>query len=318
VLVKKAIDEFLDYPVVELNRSQATQDGYRKDLNVFSRFLKSNDRESISLEGLTSELLSEYVRYLTKDRDSKPNTVRRHVTAIKSFCGFLADSEYLENNPAANLPRPRMPQKHPRHLQKKEVVGLFAAVPENGSPSMLRNKTALKCLYYTGIRVSELVNIRREDIDFENGFIKIIKGKGSKYRKVPLYRELKSQLQKYFSEAPGLVNGYLFCNKQGQHITTDYVYYIISEYAIKAGLRKKVTPHTLRHSFATHLYREGVDINTLGKLLGHAGIRSTAVYTHSDLKHLRQHNAEDKKAKGRAKGGGALHLGGGGQNRIPE
>lgn len=198
------------------------------------------------------------------------------------------NSEYIEQNPAADLQRPRMPQKLPRFLQKDEVDKLIEAVPENGSPSMLRDKTVLKCLYYTGVRVSELVSIQTRDVSLENGFIKILKGKGSRYRKVPLHQRLKEQLQQYLEKAPELSDGYLFCSKQGSPITTDYVHYMTEKYADKAGLKKIVSPHTFRHSFATHLYRKGTDLFVIGKLLGHVGIRSTSIYIHSELKHLRE------------------------------
>ena len=287
MLLKEAVVEFLQYLIVELNRSQNTRNGYAKDLNVFMKFLGSSNREGITLPELTPDILSEYLRHLTRDRQSKANTVRRHVTAVRSFCSFLIDSDYLEQNPAATLPRPRMPQKQPRHLQRPEVDRLLAAVNENESPAKMRDKTALMFLYYSGVRVTELVNLRQADLDLNSGFIRIIKGKGSRFRKVPLHSRLKEQLDIYVRAAPELVNGYLFCNRKGHPITSDYVHHIIVEYALKAGINKKVTPHMLRHSFATHLYTEDVEINTLGKLLGHAGIRTTAIYTHADLRQLR-------------------------------
>ena len=287
MLIKEAVHEFLEYLTIELNRSQNTRNGYAKDLNVFMTFLNSSKREGLTVQDVTPEILSEYLRHLTRDRQSKANTVRRHVTAIKSLCAFLLDSDYLAQNPAAGLHRPRMPQKQPRHLQRPEVDRLFAAVSEKESSAKFRDKTALMFMYYSGVRVTELVNMRQEDIDFAGGFIRVIKGKGSRFRKVPLHSRLKEQLEKYCSEAPELVNEYLFCNKQGRQISSDYIHHMIGEYALKAGINKRVTPHMLRHSFATHLYTEDVDIKTLGKLLGHAGIRTTAVYTHADLKHLR-------------------------------
>jgi len=288
LLLNEAIDEFLAYLLVELNRSPYTCSGYQKDLHVFTAFLLKKGLAGLTLEELSPDLLSEYLRYLTRDRNSKANTVRRHVTSLKSFCSFLVDCEYLDHNPAANLPRPRMPQKLPHHLQREEVDKLFAAVPEDESPAKLRDKTMLFFLYYSGVRAGELVNVRTRDLDFKSGFIKIMKGKGGRFRKIPLHDRLKRQLEKYFAAAAGLVGEHLFCNREGRQISTDYVHYMIGEYALKAGLKNKVTPHMLRHSFATHLYGENVDIKTLGKLLGHAEIRSTAVYTHVELKQLRE------------------------------
>ncbi len=288
MLLKEAIAEFLDYLLVELNRSPYTCRGYQKDLNVFTRFLQGQGLENIAIEELSAEMLSGYLRYLTGERESRNNTVRRHVTALKSLCSFLIDSEYLRQNPAANLPRPRIPQKLPRHLQREEVERLFAAIPEDESPAKLRDKTMLFFLYYSGVRVGELVSVRTRDVDFDDGFIRVMKGKGSRFRKIPLHDRLREQLEKYRAGAAGLIGEYLFCNRWGGQITADYVHFMMGEYAPRAGLKSVVTPHMLRHSFATHLYRENVDIKTLGKLLGHVEIRTTAIYTHAELKHLRE------------------------------
>lgn len=288
MLINEAISEFLAYLLVELNRSRATCDGYKKDLAVFTAFLEnSSKREKITLEELTPDRLGEYLRHLTRDRGNQANTVRRRVTALKSFCTYLTENAYLEHNPAANLPRPRIPQKQPRFLQQAEVELLFAVAGEGASAAQLRDQTMLMFMYYSGVRVSELVNVRLEDLDFAGGFIRVSRGKGGRFRKVPLHGRLQAQLERYLHHAPALAGEYLFCNRHGLTISTDYVHYMLGEHASRAGLDKKVTPHMLRHSFATHLYREEVDINTLGKLLGHAGIRTTAIYTHTDLKHLR-------------------------------
>ncbi|MEW5920180.1 MAG: tyrosine-type recombinase/integrase [Bacillota bacterium] len=193
----------------------------------------------------------------------------------------------MEQNPAADLQRPRMPKKLPRYLQKNEVDKLINIVPHDGSPSMLRDKTVLMCLYYTGVRAEEVINIQTVDMSLERGFVKITKGKGSRYRKVPLHQKLTEQLQLYFERAPELSNGYLFCSKRGGPISTDYVNYMVEKYAKKAGLNKKVTPHMLRHSFATHLYKKGIDLFVIGMLMGHAEMRSTSRYTHIELKHMR-------------------------------
>jgi len=288
VLLKDAIEEFLEYLVVELNRSEVTQKGYKKDLKSFANYLESQGMSNITVDELTAEIISGYILLLNKEKKCQPNTLRRHITAIKSFCNFLVSSDYLEHSPAEYQKWPRKPQKLPRHLQKDEVDKLIETIPEKGSPSMLRDKTALMLLYYTGVRVSELVNIHTSDIDLDLGFIGILKGKGNSSRKVPIHQKLSAQLDRYYREAPEMSNGYLFCNKQGEPITADYVHYMIEEYAKKAGMNKSVSPHMFRHSFATHLYREDTKLPVLGKLLGHNLITSTAGYVHTDLKHLRE------------------------------
>jgi len=287
VLLDEAVAAFLDYLDIELSRSSATLKGYRKDLKVFADFLKNTGRGNIPLKEMTPELLGAYLRHLSKERGNQANTVRRRVTALKSFCSFLTENGYLQRNPAENLPRPRSPQKYPRYLQKEEIEKLLSAIEEDGSQTRLRDKTALMLLYYTGVRVGELVNLRRRELDLTSGFITIARSKGGRFRRIPLHPRLKSQLEKYLQDAPEPPGEYLFVNRAGQPLSTDYIHHIIGEYAQKA-LGKKVSPHMLRHSFATHLYREEVDLAALGKLLGHAGLRTTAVYTHTDIKHLRE------------------------------
>lgn len=286
--LKQTLEEFQGYLKAELNRPVATIEGYTKDLRIFLKYLDGNGQGDIPVEKITSGHLSDYLRYLTKEKNLRPNTVKRRLIALKSFFNFLVESEYLEQNPAADLPRPRLPQKHPRYLCKEEVEKMLATFPDDQSPSALRDKTALMCLYYTGVRAKELVGLKKEDIDFKEKMVAVKKGKGGRFRRVPLHPLLESQLKKYLAEAPGLVNGYLFCNRQGLPISTDYVHHFVEECARTAGLKKKVTPHMLRHTFATHLYRQGVNIFTLAKLLGHAELRSTSIYTHTDLEHLRQ------------------------------
>jgi site-specific recombinase XerD len=149
--LERAVEEFLTYLQVELNRSPATRKGYAKDLRIFLKYLESRGQGNICIEQITREHLSDYLRHLTKDRGLRPNTVKRRLTALKPFFGFLVDCEYLEQNPASSLPRPRLPRKHPRYLLKEEVEKLIETFPEDGSPTVLRDKTALICLFYTGV-----------------------------------------------------------------------------------------------------------------------------------------------------------------------
>ncbi len=285
--IQDAVVEFLEYLRFELNRSELTCKGYRADLQIFAGFLEGQGLGQGELASLTGELLGEYLRYLTRVRGNKANTLRRRITTLQSFCRFLVDSAYLEHSPAENLPRIRRPQQQPRYLQRQEVEQLFAVVDGGQSPSSLRDQAILYFIYYSGVRVAELVSLRRENVDLQKDSVKIHQGKGNRFRQVPLHGRLKAQLQKYLDGAPELAAGALFCNRQGDPLSADYVHHMIADYAAKAGLHKNVTPHMLRHSFATHLYREDVDIQTLGKLLGHEGIRTTSVYIHTDLKHLR-------------------------------
>lgn len=286
MLLQQAIEEFIEYLIVELNRSAETQKGYNKDLTSLFRYLKA-EKNNLEVEDLTPGKLSAYVRYLTEVKGNQPNTVRRRITTLKSFCRFLVDSEYLQKNPTEDISWPRKPQKLPRYLQEIEVEKLINIVPVNKSPSMLRDKTIITCLYYTGLRISELVNIMVKDLDLEKNTIRVT-GKGNRSGVVFVHPKLKSQLLHYLKEAPKLSNCYLFCNKQGDRISPDYCHDMISKYGKKAGIALQVHPHMLRHSFATNLYRKGTPLPTLKKLLRHLIISNTAIYIHLDIKHLRE------------------------------
>jgi len=282
-LLNDVVNEFLAYLVVELNRSEITQKGYQKDLKSMVAFLEGNNLKDITLDRLNHDLFSDYLRHLVKGRGCQPATVRRHVTALKSFCNFLVDNEYMDKNLAADLSWPRRSQKKPRFLHQEEVGKLFDAVPQNGSPSIIRDKTILLFLYYTGVRASELVNVLTANVDLGSGFARIIKGKGGRYRKVPLHKKLKEQLCHYLEHAPELAGAYLFCNKEGNPVSADYVHHIVVLYARKAGLIKAVTPHTMRHYGECFKMVSG-DRNP-AKLLTHPSIRSP--FDHCLLRELR-------------------------------
>ena len=281
------IEEFLTALRVELNRSENTIKGYRKDLMVFKDFVLQEKKESVPLAELTANLLGEYIQHLARERLYQARTIRRHVAALKSFFGYLEDAEYIETNPASDLVNPRCPDTEPNYLYRSEVMRLFAAIPVN-TKTALRDRSILMTLFYTGVRVAELVNLRREDICFAEKYVVVRKGKGAKYRRVPLHPVLERQLLLYLERCEVEAEGYLFTNGAGGRLSTEYIRQITERYARAAGIRKKVTPHVLRHTYATLLYRSGVvDIMTLSRLLGHSGLRNTTVYIHSDIEHLR-------------------------------
>ena len=281
------IEEFLTALRVELNRSENTIKGYRKDLMVFKDFVLQEKKESVPLTELTANLLGAYIQYLARERLYQARTIRRHVAALKSFFGYLEDAEYIETNPASDLVNPRCPDTEPNYLYRSEVMRLFAAIPVN-TKTALRDRSILMTLFYTGVRVAELVNLRREDICFAEKYVVVRKGKGAKYRRVPLHPKLEKQLWLYLEqwelEAGGL-SFYQRRRRQAEHRIHKADYRSVRP---GSGDKKKVTPHVLRHTYATLLYRSGVvDIMTLSRLLGHSGLRNTTVYIHSDIEHLR-------------------------------
>jgi len=282
-------EEFFSYLLIELNRSALTVKGYRKDLNVFQRYLqKSFQKEKIKLTEINTDFISRYLQYLAADLRHRPTTMRRHLAALKSLFNFAVLQEYITKNPAEDITAPRIPQRQPAYLEKKQVEALFRTItPE--TPSDLRDLTILKTLFYSGIRVQELVSLKRQHLDFQEKVIKIVKGKGEKQRSIPLHPELEKQLDIYLKEGPSCQDDYLFCNYRSEGLTTEFIRQLISRCALEAGLNKKVTPHILRHSFATILYKDcGVDLKRLAELLGHNSIRHTIVYAHSDMRHLKE------------------------------
>ena len=226
-------------------------------------------------------MLGEYLVYLGKDLHYQANTLRRHVASLKSLFGFLTEAGYIAANPAANLVRPRIPRRQPRYLTREEVERLFQSVPGEGSFTARRDQTILMTMYYAGARVEEVVNIncRRE----RRRFLCLRKGR-AKPRRVP--PELGEQIKTYLEREGSRLGQYLFGNRNKERLTTEYVRQITRAYGEKAGIKTRVTPHMLRHSFATHLYRKGADILNLRRLLGHEKVQTTAVYVHSDIKHL--------------------------------
>ncbi len=282
-------EEFLSYLRIELNRSELTVKGYRKDLNVFQRYLKKSfQKEKVEITEITTNFISSYLQHLATDLQHRPTTMRRHLATLKSFFNFAVLHEYLVKNPAEDITAPRIPQRQPAYLEKKQVEALFRTITPD-TPLALRDLTMLKTLFYSGIRVRELVGLKRQHLDFQEKIIKIVKGKGEKQRSIPLHPELEKQLEIYLKEGPSCQDDYLFCNYRGEGLTTEFIRQLISRCAQTAGFKQKVTPHILRHSFATILYKDcGVDLKRLAELLGHSSIRHTVVYAHSDVKHLKE------------------------------
>ncbi len=226
-----------------------------------------------------------------REREYASSTIARKVAAVKSFFGFLFAQQSITKNPASELDSPKVDKHLPETLSAGDVEELLE-LPGTNSPASLRDTALLELLYATGLRVSELVALDVEDIDLEGGMARCV-GKGNKERVLPLYDQARDILGAYLhSGRPGLLSDEqeraLFLNRRGQRLTRQGLWLIIKRYAEQSGISGHITPHTLRHSFATHLLRGGAGLREVQELLGHANISTTQVYTQVSKEHLRQ------------------------------
>lgn len=288
------IQDFLTHLAAERGSSDNTVSAYRNDLSQFYEFICSKDRVvDNGWDELTRDDLIGYILWL-KEREYASATVARKVAAMKSFCGFLIRTRAIEENPAEELDSPKVKKQLPTTLTPAEVDRLLALPAQTSStPKALRDTALLEVLYATGMRVSEVAGLTLEDLDLEGGTIRCI-GKGSKERVMPLYAEATHALRLYLEKGrPPLAGRHedertLFLNPRGEKLTRQGLWLIIKAYARQVGLEDKVTPHTLRHSFATHMLNGGAGLREVQRLLGHANISTTQVYTHISQDRLRE------------------------------
>jgi len=267
-------EEFLTYLAVEKGDSPKTLEAYRKDLKEYLSFL--GDPE---LEDLRPDSVEDYLSALAL-QGRKTTTRIRKETALRGFFSFLR-KEGKVSFPASGLPKVKKEKPLPKVLTEEEVDALFRA-PDASTPEGLLNLALMEVTYASGLRASEAVNLRTDAISFEKGYLKVL-GKGSKERIVPFGEEAKDVLLQYrklvrsklpFSEPR------FFLLPDGKPVTRMYFYAVVKKYARKAGIQKDVSPHTLRHSFATHLLSHGASLREVQALLGHARIETTEIYTH--------------------------------------
>jgi integrase/recombinase XerD len=283
VEVKAAGTSFLNYIRVERGLSVNTLDAYGSDLFKFTGFLTQRKL------GLTQVQRDDVVDFLSSlyRRGLDSRSVARHLVTVRSFFKFLVIDGVLQNDPTTNLESPKIRQTLPSFLSVKEVEKLLA-LPDLNTPLGLRDRALLDVLYSCGLRVTELISLRADNIDFELGCIRCI-GKGDKERLVPIGRKALDSVVEYINDArPALLrsrrraklSNAIFLNRQGGQLGRVGVWKILAAYGRALGLRKKLTPHKLRHSFATHLLERGADLRSVQMMLGHADISTTQIYTH--------------------------------------
>lgn len=271
----KEIDKFLNY-INNRGFSRHTYNSYHQDLLDFSAFFKNKNIQDITLNEIR-----EYIRKMY-DKKYSATTISRHISTLKSFYKYLEDEEDIVN-PMDLISNPKKDKKLPNYLNYEEVEKLLKT-PDINNKWGLRDAVILEMLYSTGIRVSELVNVKVKDISFAERKIYVF-GKGRKERIVFYGSNLENLLNKYLKEHHEI---YLFTNTKGDKLNERTVRKIVSDTALKAQINVKVSPHTLRHTYATHMLNDGADLKSVGDLLGHENLSTTGIYTHVSNERLRR------------------------------
>ena len=295
----RTISSFLQHLIVEKGFSRNTSEAYRNDLGQFWEFIQdqSNKDKHSNSNGSSSEnanqvwsavdinVLNEYIEDLRGRKGYRDTTTARKVASIKSFFGFLSENNIITEDPTESIGSPRVGRTLPKFLPEEEVTSLLDTAYKSGTNEGHRDAVIMELLYATGLRVGELVSLNMQDVDLSESYIRCM-GKGSKERIVHLYPKALEELRRYLKHARVALIGHrrtepsLFVNHRGERLTRQWVWTILKTYAQKAGIQQKITPHTLRHSFATHLLQNGASLRHVQELLGHSSISTTQVYTH--------------------------------------
>ena len=293
----RTISSFLQHLIVEKGFSRTTSAAYRNDLGQFWEFLHDNGNGNGHSSGagdgngnyawamVDINVLTKYIENLRVRRGYRDTTTARKVASIKSFFGFLSENSIITEDPTESLGSPRVGRTLPKFLPKEDVTLLLDTAYKSGSNEGQRDAVIMELLYATGLRVGELVSLDLQDVDLSESYIRCM-GKGSKERIVHLYPKALEELRRYLKSARIALLGHrrtepsLFVNHRGERLTRQWVWTILKTYARKAGIEQNITPHTLRHSFATHLLQNGASLRHVQELLGHSSISTTQVYTH--------------------------------------
>lgn len=276
------VKSFLNYLKVYKNYSELTIKNYYNDLTEFSIYIKKD------LTRVKKEDIKSYLKYLF-DKDNSNRTVSRKISTLKSFYKYLKENDVIKSSPALSIKYPKADKKLPNFVHYNELESMINATKKDTFYE--RDDSIIELMYATGVRVSELVNIKLDDIDFETNSIRIL-GKGSYMRTVYFGEYARDAIFKYMNGLRiKLLNGkeseYLFLNKNGNNITTRGIQKIIDKIVSETEVKTKVSPHTLRHTFATHLLDNGCDLRSVQELLGHKNINTTEVYTHVTSERLK-------------------------------
>ena len=286
---RKLIIDYEFYLKIERGLTENTVKNYCSDIIALAQFISTNNILE-KPKDCSKETLQQFIYQQSKS--ISPNSQARKISSIKSFFNFLIFEELRTNSPADLLEGPKLGRKLPATLNLIEIEKILDSIDLH-SPNGYRNRAIIETLYGSGLRVSELVNLTLSNVFFKEDIIRVT-GKGEKERLVPLGSYSKKYIQIYVEEIRSLKKikktdyDILFLNRNGKKITRAMIFTIVKDSAKKAGIEKKISPHTLRHSFATHLLENGADLRSIQLLMGHESITTTEIYTHLDNKHLKK------------------------------
>jgi integrase/recombinase XerD len=285
------VNEFKNYLKLERSLSNNSIDAYLLDIRKLTSFISENHGTSLSIENINVSIIESFIKYLFKS-ESSTYSQARIVSGLKSFFNYLLLEEKIDINPMELIDAPKLVRKLPETLSIQEIEIIINAVDLDSKEGM-RNKAILETLYSCGLRVSELVNLKVQNLFLDIGFIKVL-GKGMKERLVPIGTKAAECISIYMKEYRTNLNisegfeGYLFINRRGKNLTRNMIFIIVKDLVKKAGLNKNISPHTFRHSFATHLIEGGADLRAVQEMLGHESITTTEIYTHLNKNYLKE------------------------------
>jgi len=275
------LDRFADSLWLHDGLARNTIESYRRDLSQLARWLEETQARDLITAGPSD--LQRHLAWQVETKRAKPRTTGRLVSSLKRFFQYALREGLRRDDPAVDLDSPKLPRSLPKSLSEAEVEALLAA-PDVGSPQGLRDRAMLETLYASGLRVSELVGLKSQQVKLDMGVVRVL-GKGSKERLTPLGEEAVDWIERYQREArPALLAGRrsdaLFVSARGGALTRQGFWKLVRRHALAADIRRPISPHTLRHAFATHLINHGADLRVVQLLLGHSDISTTQIYTH--------------------------------------
>ena len=290
VYMKDSVNSFLNHLIVERGFSQNTLHAYRNDLYQLEEYLTQSNVQRWS--NVTSSHLMDYSLNIRSDKGYRNTTAARKVASIKSFFNFLVAEKFINEDPSENISSPKIGRSLPKCLSESEVTKLLDTAASGSNPEGQRGSAILELLYATGLRVSELIALNINDVTTKDAYVRCV-GKGSRERIVYMYPRAMDAVKNYIENARCTLvkskdQDALFLNTRGDRLTRQWVWVIIKNLAKQAGINKNLTPHMLRHSYATHMLRGGATLRHVQELLGHSTISTTQVYTHLNNDYIKQ------------------------------
>ena len=285
----QSIEDYQYFLKIERGLSYNTIDNYIRDINKLVAYLIKNDIKVSPVE-ITEEFIHQFIYQIAKTLN--PRSQARIISGLRSYFDYLIFEKYRETNPTDLIESPKIGRKLPDTLTEEEINLLIASI-DLSKPQGERNRAILETMYSCGLRVSELISLKISDIFFDEGFIKIV-GKGNKERFVPIHFKAQKYINSYIESIRSHISivkefeDILFLNRRGKGLSRQMIFILLKELAMIINLNKKISPHTFRHSFATHLLKNGADLRSIQQMLGHESITTTEVYVHLDTRYLKK------------------------------